>query len=86
MTTAVKRITPCPPGFSDHVYKVAHGVEIPLRIWPAPSGKRDAPWLLWFHGGEFGPSVPCNTLYEYTGSLADGVGGFISGKHVIPVC
>jgi len=52
MTTAVKRITPCPPGFSDHVFKVEHGVELPLRIWPAPVGKKNAPWLLWFHGGE----------------------------------
>jgi hypothetical protein len=51
MTTAVTRITPCPPGFSDHVYKVAHGVEISLRVWPAPKEKKNAPWLLWFHGG-----------------------------------
>jgi hypothetical protein len=51
MTTAVTRITPCPPGFSDHVFKVDHGVELPLRIWPAPDGKKNAPWLLWFHGG-----------------------------------
>jgi hypothetical protein len=51
MTTAVTRITPCPPGFSDHIFKVDHGVELPLRIWPAPEGKKNAPWLLWFHGG-----------------------------------
>lgn len=53
MTTAVSRITPCPPGFSDHIYKEAQGVEVPLRVWKAPGGtggKR--PWLFWMHGGE----------------------------------
>jgi hypothetical protein len=53
MTTAVSQIIPCPPGFSGHVYKVAQGVEISLRIWPASETKTDepAPWLLWVHGG-----------------------------------
>lgn len=53
MTTAVSRITPCPPGFTDHFYKEAHGVRIPLRVWKAP-GKKEGkrPWLFWMHGGE----------------------------------
>ena len=53
MTTAVSRVTPCPPGFTDHIYKEAFGVEVPLRVWKAPgkkAGKR--PWLFWMHGGE----------------------------------
>ncbi len=53
MTTAVKTVTPCPGGFTDHIYKVAHGVEIPLRIWPSPK-PGPAPWLFWAHGGESG--------------------------------
>jgi len=54
MTTRPKLTFPdCPTPFSDHVYKTAHGVEVPLRVWPATAGEGRRPWLLWFHGGGF---------------------------------
>ncbi|KAL1406575.1 hypothetical protein Q8F55_008281 [Vanrija albida] len=46
-----KPLPTCPAPHVDRVYKTAHGVDIPLRIWPAP--EPTGPWLLWFHGGGF---------------------------------
>jgi acetyl esterase/lipase len=56
----------CRPGFSDHIFKTAAGVQLPLRVWPpakpkgasaangnSSEGKGGAPWLLWIHGGMF---------------------------------
>lgn len=42
-----------PGPYSDHVYKSEHGVDIPLRVWPATSGKGPRPYLVWYHGGGF---------------------------------
>lgn len=70
MTTAVSRITPCPPGFSDHVYKVAHGVEVPLRVWPA-KGRDKAPWLFWIHGGGSGGRVWTPGILDCSGRTQD---------------
>lgn len=52
----------CPPGFTDHIFTTAHGVNLPLRVWPPARGKSPlaadltasggVPWLLWVHGGE----------------------------------
>jgi acetyl esterase/lipase len=42
----------CPPNFTDHVYKQAHGVDIGARVWPAPSNfKGPRPFITWIHGG-----------------------------------
>lgn len=50
-------LPPCRPGFTDHIFKTAHGVDLPLRLWPAPPGsnrrKGGVPWVLWTHGGEY---------------------------------
>ncbi|CAK9787361.1 unnamed protein product [Cutaneotrichosporon oleaginosum] len=45
-------LPPCRPGFKDHIYKVTHSVELPIRVWPPLKRKRDGsvPWLLWIHG------------------------------------
>jgi hypothetical protein len=79
MTTAVSRITPCPPGFSDHVYKISHGVEVPLRVWPA-KGKDRAPWLFWIHGGGSGWGVRLE-LQHYSEKQQDS-GGLGRGRLV----
>lgn len=42
-----------PGPFSDHVYKRAHGVDVPLRVWPATAGSGPRPFLVWYHGGGF---------------------------------
>ncbi|WVQ78901.1 hypothetical protein IAT38_000992 [Cryptococcus sp. DSM 104549] len=47
------QMPPCPTPFADHTYKVAHGVSIDLRIWPAPSPTPASPFLLYVHGGAF---------------------------------
>ncbi|KAL1408102.1 hypothetical protein Q8F55_004905 [Vanrija albida] len=68
-------LPPCPPGFSEHVYKRAHGVDVPLRIWPAPDAARKgkpAPWVFWVHGGEYPPACELTT------------GSYIGGKWSIP--
>jgi hypothetical protein len=53
------------PPHADRVFKVAHGVKVQLRVFPAFGyedtdgvstapvdwGPKGAPWLLWFHGG-----------------------------------
>lgn len=49
--TSTQKHPPCPPGFSDHIFKEAHGVKVPLRIWPAAINAGKAPWCLWVHGG-----------------------------------
>lgn len=42
----------CPPNFTDHVYKTAHGVDIGARVWPAPStSTKPKGFVLWIHGG-----------------------------------
>ena len=46
-----QEVKACPGPFSDHVYATKHGLDIPLRIWPAPDPGPKAPWLLWIHGG-----------------------------------
>ncbi|WVQ83293.1 hypothetical protein IAT38_005432 [Cryptococcus sp. DSM 104549] len=43
----------CPTPFTDHTYKVAHGVSVDLRIWPAPSATPTSPFILYVHGGAF---------------------------------
>ncbi|GMK58602.1 hypothetical protein CspeluHIS016_0600440 [Cutaneotrichosporon spelunceum] len=55
----------CRPGFTDHIFKTAAGVQLPLRVWPpakppGPSAanspspeQKGAPWLLWIHGGGY---------------------------------
>ncbi|WWD00006.1 hypothetical protein V866_006914 [Kwoniella sp. B9012] len=47
---------PVEPNFSTHVFKVIHGVEITLRIWPGDPlpGNRPGPWILYAHGGAWG--------------------------------
>ncbi|BEJ13313.1 hypothetical protein CspHIS471_0304870 [Cutaneotrichosporon sp. HIS471] len=40
----------CP--FSDHIFAAKHGVELRLRLWPAPVNS-PRPWVLWSHGGAF---------------------------------
>lgn len=40
----------CP--FSDHIYAAKSGVELRLRLWPAPV-RSPSPWVLWSHGGAF---------------------------------
>lgn len=50
---------PAPTPFIDDIYGTKHGVELPLRVWPAeiPKGEGLAtapaplPWMLWIHGG-----------------------------------
>ncbi|WOO84144.1 AB hydrolase superfamily protein [Vanrija pseudolonga] len=46
-----KPLPTCAEPHLDRVYKTAHGVDIPLRIFPA--AKPSGPWLLWLHGGGF---------------------------------
>jgi acetyl esterase/lipase len=45
-----------PANFSDHVFKIVHGVELALRIWPAdpppPAGIR-SPFIFFTHGGGY---------------------------------
>ncbi|BEJ06792.1 hypothetical protein CcaverHIS641_0400610 [Cutaneotrichosporon cavernicola] len=53
----------CRPGFTDHIFKTAAGVQLPLRVWPPAKPKaasaangperKGAPWLLWIHGGGY---------------------------------
>ncbi|KAK4097581.1 alpha/beta-hydrolase [Parathielavia hyrcaniae] len=41
-----------PPGFTDHNFKSASGVELAVRVWPAESTVDEpAPFVLWTHGG-----------------------------------
>lgn len=40
----------CP--FSDHIFAAKAGVELRLRLWPAPVST-PSPWVLWSHGGGF---------------------------------
>jgi acetyl esterase/lipase len=72
MPTPTTRITPCPTPFTDHIYKTAHGVDVPLRIWPTPGAKG---WLLWFHGGGF----TCVRVASNPTSDSSS-----AGKHLIP--
>ena len=49
-------LLPSPPEqtFSEHIFASPFGVEIPLRLYRAPSvGNHNVkrPWVLWFHGG-----------------------------------
>ncbi|GMK58630.1 hypothetical protein CspeluHIS016_0600720 [Cutaneotrichosporon spelunceum] len=48
-------LPPCRPGFTDHVYATVHGVDLPLRVWPAKGARGGAkvPWVLWIHGGGY---------------------------------
>lgn len=53
------------PPHAEATYKVAHGVDVKLSVFPAfgyagppvPASRRGftggAPWVLWFHGGGF---------------------------------
>lgn len=42
----------CPPGFSDHSFKINSGVELAVRIWPAdPPVDKPAPVVVYTHGG-----------------------------------
>lgn len=40
-----------PRDFSDHTFATKHGVDLTLRLWPAPNSPSNAPWILWTHGG-----------------------------------
>ncbi|KAK4120952.1 alpha/beta-hydrolase [Parathielavia appendiculata] len=41
-----------PPGFTDHTFKSASGVELAVRVWPAETTVNEpAPFVLWTHGG-----------------------------------
>lgn len=42
-----------PPGFTDHIFKTAHGVELGIRVWPAANATYPAPFVTWHHGGAF---------------------------------
>ncbi|KAK8125521.1 uncharacterized protein PG998_001280 [Apiospora kogelbergensis] len=52
---SLSRARRAPDGFTDHVFKTEHGVELGARVWPAPdvgsSGPR--PFVTWTHGGAF---------------------------------
>lgn len=50
-------LPPVTAGFSDHVFAVEEGVELPLRFWSGGDGRR--PWLIWFHGGACGVQQLC---------------------------
>ncbi|OCF45823.1 hypothetical protein I317_00311 [Kwoniella heveanensis CBS 569] len=43
----------CPRPFTDHTYKVDHGVQCDVRIWPAEDASAPSPFVLYFHGGAF---------------------------------
>ncbi|KAJ4306048.1 hypothetical protein N0V88_000843 [Collariella sp. IMI 366227] len=43
-----------PPGFTDHKFKSASGIELDVRVWPAEvQGNEPAPFVLWTH--DFAP-------------------------------
>ncbi|KAK8042287.1 hypothetical protein PG993_006810 [Apiospora rasikravindrae] len=54
---SLSRARPAPNGFSDHVFKTEHGVELGARVWPAPdtatTGGGPRPFVTWTHGGAF---------------------------------
>lgn len=41
------------PAFTDHVYAVRHGVELPLRIFHAPKPTAATPYVILIHGGAY---------------------------------
>ncbi|KAK8048812.1 hypothetical protein PG994_010542 [Apiospora phragmitis] len=52
---SLSRARPAPNGFSDHVFRTEHGVELGARVWPAPNttGGGPRPFVTWTHGGAF---------------------------------
>ena len=40
-----------PPDFSDHIFKNFSGINLELRLWPAPSATLRSGWVIWIHGG-----------------------------------
>ncbi|KAK7924943.1 hypothetical protein PG985_006997 [Apiospora marii] len=54
---SLSKARPAPDGFSDHVFKTEHGVELGARVWPAPdsttAGRGPRPFVTWTHGGAF---------------------------------
>ncbi|ORX37822.1 Alpha/Beta hydrolase protein [Kockovaella imperatae] len=51
MSAAVAPFSVCPGGFTDFTFKTENGVPVPLRLWAAGSGAKNAPWIFWIHGG-----------------------------------
>ena len=54
MVPTPKWVHPPPQPFSDHIYKTAHGVSVPLRVFPSTATTPHHPWLIWVHGGGWG--------------------------------
>lgn len=54
---SLSKARPAPDGFTDHVFKTEHGVELGARVWPAPdnatNGRGPRPFVTWTHGGAF---------------------------------
>ncbi|KAK8083286.1 alpha/beta-hydrolase [Apiospora saccharicola] len=57
VTESLSRARLAPDGFSDHVFKIEHGVELGARVWPAPDNttndREPRPFVTWTHGGAF---------------------------------
>lgn len=81
----------CPPGYTEHIYKRAAGVDVPLRIWPAPANDAPAPWVFWVHGGESPAPAPLTAAGSYIGgkwsipTVNVSVGFADRGYHVVSV-
>lgn len=79
-------LPPCRPGFTDHVFKTAHGVDLPLRLWAAPPGsvrrRGGVPWVLWIHGGEYPLSNTPSPPPPHSPQLTPG--GYTAGKWSAP--
>ncbi|KAK7988759.1 hypothetical protein PG989_009074 [Apiospora arundinis] len=53
---SLSKVRPAPDGFTDHVFKTEHGVDLGARVWPAPdtgSSSGPRPFVTWTHGGAF---------------------------------
>ncbi|OCF45650.1 hypothetical protein I317_00553 [Kwoniella heveanensis CBS 569] len=44
---------PLTHAFLDHTVRTTHGVDLPIRVFPATDNGAPRPWLFWIHGGGY---------------------------------